>query len=283
MDDVEFELLEAMAFDWIASLGKAFAVFDQQDSGNLCFGIRTQEGKRVFAKFAGARTVAYAGRSDDAVLRLQAAVPVYRTLQHPTCVEMLDAFSVPHGFVMVFDWFDGECLHPHWKFPPPAKYEHPDSPFYRFQRLTLPQKLRVMDEIIAFHVHVEACGYVAIDFYDGSILYDFVHNKFKVCDIDLYQPRPYVNLMGRLWGSSRFMSPEEFELNHPIDERTNVFNMGATAFVLLGGESDRSRSTWQASQALYDVATRCIQPDRTERYPSVSALQAAWKTARLAQ
>ena len=27
-------------------------------------------------------------------------------------------------------------------------------------------------------------------------------------------------------GSSRFMSPEEFELNAIIDERTNVFNMG---------------------------------------------------------
>ena len=32
--------------------------------------------------------------------------------------------------------------------------------------------------------------------------------------------------MGRLWGSSRFMSPEEFELNAIIDSRTNVFNMG---------------------------------------------------------
>ena len=42
--------------------------------------------------------------------------------------------------------------------------------------------------------------------------------------------------MGRLWGSSCFMSPEEFELNAIIDERTNVFNMGAMAFSLLGGE-----------------------------------------------
>jgi serine/threonine protein kinase, bacterial len=42
--------------------------------------------------------------------------------------------------------------------------------------------------------------------------------------------------MGRLWGSSRFMSPEEFGLGAKIDERTNVFNMGAIAFGLLGGE-----------------------------------------------
>ena len=37
-------------------------------------------------------------------------------------------------------------------------------------------------------------------------------------------------------GFLRFMSPEEFELNATIDERTNVFNMGAMAFSLLGGE-----------------------------------------------
>jgi serine/threonine protein kinase, bacterial len=280
VDNVEFQLLEAMAFDWLEPLGTVFAVFDQQDSGNLCFGIQTHEGKRVFAKFAGARPIEYAGRPEEAIPRLQQAVPVYQTLQHPTCVEMLDAFSVPQGYVIVFDWFDGECLHAHWKFPPPAKYEHPASPFYRFQRLTLPQKLSVMDGLIAFHVHVEACGYVAIDFYDGSILYDFENHQFRVCDIDFYRPRPYVNQMGRLWGSSRFMSPEEFQFNSLIDERTNVFNMGATAFVLLGGESDRSRSKWQASPALYDVTSRCIQPDRNERYSSVSAVQEAWMKAR---
>lgn len=39
-------------------------------------------------------------------------------------------------------------------------------------------------------------------------------------------------------GFLRFMSPEEFELNATIDERTNVFNMGAMAFSLLGGEKE---------------------------------------------
>lgn len=76
-------------------------------------------------------------------------------------------------------------------------------------------------------------NYVAIDFYDGSILYDFETKITKICDIDLYQKKPYINTMGRLWGSSRFMSPEEFELDAVIDEKTNVFNMGAIAFCVL--------------------------------------------------
>jgi len=48
--------------------------------------------------------------------------------------------------------------------------------------------------------------------------------------------------MGRIWGSSRFMSPEEFKLGARIDEKSNVFNMAANAFGMLGGELDRSIS-----------------------------------------
>ena len=36
-----------------------------------------------------------------------------------------------------------------------------------------------------------------------------------------------------MFGSSRFMAPEEFERGALIDERTNVFTMGRTAAVLL--------------------------------------------------
>ena len=49
-----------------------------------------------------------------------------------------------------------------------------------------------------------------------------MRRKFAIL---IYILKPYINKMGRLWGSSRFMSPEEFELNAMIDERTNVFNM----------------------------------------------------------
>lgn len=47
--------------------------------------------------------------------------------------------------------------------------------------------------------------------------------------------------MGRMWGSSCFMSPEEFAFGSAIDEITNVYLMGATAFALFGGERDRSK------------------------------------------
>lgn len=88
---------------------------------------------------------------------------------------------------------------------------------------------------------------VAVDFYDGSILYDFHNHQTKICDIDFYRQVPAINDIGeQFWGAARSKSPEEYTLGAPIDARTNVFTMGAIAFGLLGGEMDRSYEKWEA-------------------------------------
>ena len=76
-----------------------------------------------------------------------------------------------------------------------------------------------------------------------------------------------------------FYVTEEFELNATIDERTNVFNMGAMAFSLLGGEKDRSFIKWEASKELYEVAYRAVNANRAERYASVIEFYEAWLKA----
>lgn len=86
--------------------------------------------------------------------------------------------------------------------------------------------------------------------------------------------------MGRLWGSSRFMSPEEFGLGAQIDAKTNVFNMGATAFVLLGGEIDRSFSKWEAGKQLYDIALQAVEENHDLRHCSVTEFYAVWQSTR---
>jgi serine/threonine protein kinase, bacterial len=182
-----------------------------------------------------------------------------------------------YGFALLFDWFDGETLHNHWAYPPPLKYQHPDSPYFKFRQLTIKQRLNSLNTIFEFHVHVEKKNYIAIDFYDGSILYDFKNNQTRICDIDLYRRKPYQNHMGRMWGSSRFMSPEEFELGAVLDGRTNVYNMGAIAFGLIGGEMDRSIEKWEASAGLYEVACKAVENKRDKRYESVEEFYYAWK------
>ncbi len=215
LDEVRFGLRAPCDFAWLREYGRVFAVFDQQDSGNLCFGVESEAGRR-FVKFAGARTLEYPGEPAAAVARLAAAMPAYEALRHPTLVPLLAHGPVAggrhccsgrhqdlaqttaplDGYAAVFEWFPGECLHSHWRFAGANKFGHPDSPNYRFVRLSLEKRLAAYGAILAFHRHVEACGYLAIDFYDGSILYDFAGDRTRVCDIDFYTPGPYVNAMG---------------------------------------------------------------------------------------
>lgn len=275
-----FELQASHDFAWLDSMGEVIAVFDQQDSGNISFGVRQESGKKIFVKYAGAETMNYQGDVREAILLLQQAMTVYEDLAHPSLVKLVRHFSTRDGYAAVFEWFEGESLHPHWSFPPPAKYIDPASPYYRYRQLSVNRRLSSLDDIFAFHAAVEKRGYVTIDFYDGSIMYDFESGTTRICDIDLYRKGPFINSMGRMWGSSRFMSPEEFERGAIIDGITNVFNMGATAFALLGGELDRSMAKWEASPELYEVALKAVEPDRQRRYSSVAEFNMAWKQRR---
>ncbi|TVX93538.1 serine/threonine protein kinase [Paenibacillus agilis] len=278
LDEVEFQLQNEHDFGWLSKLGRVFKVFDKQDSGNISFGVE-RNGEKIFVKYAGAQTEHYSGITDTAVASLKAAIHLYEKLRHPTLIRLIDHFEVGSGYAAIFEWVEGESLHPHWAFPPPAKYTHPDSPCYRFKQLPVETRLASLERIFDFHVHVEASGYVAVDFYDGSLLYNFTTNEMKICDIDYYQKKPLINKMGKFYGSKRFMSPEEFTLGAPIDERTNVFTMGAMAFALLGGELDRSFSKWDAGKLLHEVAVRAVNEDRELRFASVAAFKAAWDHA----
>ncbi|CAG7644333.1 serine/threonine-protein kinase [Paenibacillus allorhizosphaerae] len=277
-DNVSFQLRQYHDFEWLRPFGNVFCVFDQQDSGNIGFGVE-RNGRKAFIKYAGAQTAHYSGEPADAVVRLKQAVPLYERLRHEHLVRLTDHFATEQGYAAVFEWFDGECLHAHWSFPPPAKHTHPDSPFYRYRQLTVERRLASLQAIFSFHAHVESQDMVAVDFYDGSILYDFTTHITRICDIDFYQPKPFVNSMGQLWGSSRFMSPEEFGLGAAIDARTNVFTMGATAFALVGGERDRSLAKWEAGSQLYEVAARAVQSNKNDRYATVAEFCSAWTDA----
>jgi len=82
--------------------------------------------------------------------------------------------------------------------------------------------------------------------------------------------------MGRMWGSSRFMSPEEYELGAKLDEVTNVYTLGAAIFSILC-DSDRDESVWPLSSESYHVALKATEPIREKRYLSIAALISAWK------
>jgi serine/threonine protein kinase, bacterial len=277
IDSIHFQLRDVEDFAWLKDLGRVFCVFDQQDSGNICFGVE-KNGRKRFIKYAGAKTLHYEGKPQDAITRLQQTIPIYQALKHPHLIALEEHFETENGYLAIFAWFDGECLHPHWLFDRYDKYTHPKSSYYKYRKLPIANRLKSLDDIFSFHVHVESQGYVAIDFYDGSILYDFKNDITKICDIDFYHRKPVLNSQGEDFsGSKRFKSPEEYEPGAAIDEKTNVYNMGAMAFGLLGGELDHSIEKWEAGDELYDIACKATEKDRNKRYASVRVFYEEWQ------
>ncbi|MCR8848047.1 serine/threonine-protein kinase [Rossellomorea sp. SC111] len=266
-DGLTYKLKSPFDFSFLQKYGEVFKVYDDQDSGNICFGVRDDD-EKLFIKFAGANTARYDGKPEEAIAGLKSAVKVYEDLRHSNLVNLIRAEEVGGGFAAIFEWTDGECMGKMY-------------PLSRGKFMQLPDSTRVgvFRDILDFHIHAAEQGYVAIDFYDGSILYDFSKKETLICDIDLYAKRPYINTMGRMWGSSRFMAPEEFQKGAVIDEITNVFVMGATAFALFGGEKDRSRGKWRLSDGLYEVALKAVSDDREERQASLVELKRGWDRA----
>ena len=97
------------------------------------------------------------------------------------------------------------------------------------------------------------------------MLYDFPTRLLTVMDLDTYHRGPFRNTMGRMFGSTRFMAPEELSLGAPIDTRTTAYVMARTALAFL-------QDPPPALQSVHQEAT-------TTRYPTYSAFYDAWQTA----
>jgi len=269
IDDVPYKLKAPFDFSFLRKYGKVFKVFDDQDSGNICFGVSDGD-DRYFVKFAGAPTAHACVNAEEAIANLKRTVPIYRDLAHPNLVQYINSEEINNGFAMIFAWTDAKCMHPMY---PRARQ--------KFLQMPLETRHKVFEEILSFHAYVAKQGYVAIDFYDGSIMYDFSKQKTVICDIDFYAKAPYTNEMGRLWGSSRFMSPEEFQLGACIDEITNVYTMGATAFALFGDERAKGIENWKLSEVLFAVAKRAVHAERDQRQQSITQFISEWTAAKI--
>jgi serine/threonine-protein kinase len=264
IDGIPYKLKAPFNFSFMAKYGKVFNVFDEQGSGNIAFGVQNGD-KKYFIKFAGAPKENYIANRDsgavdaaNAIEFLKRAVPIYTELAHPALIKFVEAEEIGSGYAAVFEWEDAVGIEPK------------DSPDYmRFMQMPTEKKIRAFEDIVRFHAHVAVKGYVALDFYDGSILYDYANEKVIICDIDLYQKSPFLNA-GSLGivGSARYVSPEEYIPDAVIDEIMSVYTMGATAFALFA-YGDRSPEAWTLNTALYDVAKKAVSDERSQRQQSI--------------
>jgi len=121
-------------------------------------------------------------------------------------------------------------------------------------------------------------GFIAVDFYDGCIIYDFEQSRTYLCDLDEYRAGPFVLDADRLPGSSRFMAPEECQRGARIDQVTNVFALGRTAVLLLG-DGAGSMGSWKGTGVMKEVIMRATALERATRHQSVREFVEAWRSA----
>lgn len=264
VDGLPVRLREPHDLDFLSGMGRVFRVFDEQDSGNLCFGLRREDGP-VFIKYAGAQPLRYDGERMSAIQQLQRAIRVYRELAHPALTPLKETIVCPQGLAAVFEWTDGMCM----------GKQYPDRD--RFLALPETAKLQIFADVLTFHAEVIRRGYVPVDFYDGALLYEPEAGRTRICDVDNYERVPYANPVGRMYGSTRFMAPEEFIKGEPIDERTAVYGAGALAFELFVPGGAREPAAWPLSPAAWLVASQATQQDPERRYQTLEEMRAAWE------
>ncbi|MFI8105313.1 serine/threonine protein kinase [Streptomyces sp. NPDC086023] len=251
---------------YVAGIGTIFRTFADQDSGCVSYGVLV-DGRRWFVKSAS---------TPAALSSLRRAVNVHQAVAHPAITPLLNSITTNEGLALVYPWVPGEVLYH------PTRSHHggrtaPDSPMARFRGLPLPEVHAALDVILDAHLAVEAAGLVAVDLYDGCILYDFNERRMRLCDLDEYRLGPFTLDADRLPGSSRYMAPEEFVRGSLIDIRTTVFNLGRALRLLLDAGDDEHQWRGTASQLAIANKATCKEPD--QRFPSVNALTEAWHEA----
>jgi serine/threonine-protein kinase len=227
---------------------------------------------------AGRRWFVKHSSEPRAIEGLERARVLHAAVQHPALPTLHHSFTTADGLALVFDWAPGELLRDYVRFP---KGEHrcaPTCPHVRFRSLPLPHILGILDTIYDVHLLLADHGYVAVDFYDGCILYDFCRAQTYLCDFDEYRLGPFVLQSERNLGSSRFMAPEEFRRGATIDQISNVFTLGRTAIILLG-DGTRPMTAWRGTDSMRRVVDRATDPDRSRRHPSVRAFVVDWRSS----
>lgn len=290
INNITFNVSEYRDFSFLSKYGKVFTVFDQNDSGNISFGI-SNGNQRYFVKIAGIKTQESSTESKQAVEVLKNAMKIYEKINHPSLIELVEHYEFDDLYVSVFKWVEGECLFDHWNFEKYSKNPKLKSPFTRYKELPIESRLASVNVVFDFLAYVESKDYVAVDFYDGSILYDFNKKKTYICDIDFFRKKPTYNDMGAdFWGTKRLKSPEEYTFGATIDQVTNVFTLGALLFHFFGTYSGKEMKemykenkfipclleNWELDTQLYKVAFKAVEADREKRYNSISEFREIW-------
>lgn len=289
INGISYSLREEQDFSWLEKEGKVFSCIDQTGSGCICFGVENN-GQKYFYKIAGAKTMGAEIGCLESIELLKKAVSIYKDIKHPNLIELVKEFEKNEFYVAVFKWAEGECLFDHWNFDLYKKNPKIITPMMAFKNLSMEKKLVAIEVLFDFMETVVNSNYVAVDFYDSSLMYDFYNNHLTICDIDLFEKQPWSNQVGEdYFGTKRLKAPEENMKGAIIDEKTNMFTLGAIICDLLSDINNKkeryergcfilnSRCDYHFNDKSYEVLKKATDYNRENRYLSIKEFHEEWK------
>lgn len=273
--------IDQPASAYVARHGRVEREFSHrsQDSGNVSWIVEAPEG-RLFIKTAGSGAPPPPGAPapyfdhSGRVRLLRNAVELARSCDHRALAALLNVIETPAGPMLVYRAVPGELIG-----VPTALRADPASAYQRFASLPAAAQLPIFDTLIDLHRVLAGLGWVACDLYDGCLIVDFDTLTLHVVDLDTYRLGPSRNDMGRMFGSRRFMAPEEFRLGAPLDQRTTVFTLGRLVRHFTTRLTEDT-GYFDGPAALAAVVAQAVEPAPEDRFPTVAAFASAWQSAR---
>jgi serine/threonine-protein kinase len=273
--------IDQLASAYVARHGRVEREFSHltQDSGNVSWIVEAPEG-RLFIKTAGTDASPPPGAPapyfdhSGRVRLLRNAVDLARSCDHPALPALLNVIETPAGPMLVYRAAPGDLIG-----APAALRADPASAYQRFANLPAVAQLSIFDTLIDLHRVLARQGWVACDLYDGCLIVDFGTLTLHVVDLDTYRRGPSRNDMGRMFGSRRFMAPEEFEFGAPLDQRTAVFTLGRLVRHFTTRLTEDA-GCFDGPTGLAAVVAQAVEPAPEDRFPTVAAFASAWRSAR---
>jgi serine/threonine protein kinase len=147
------------------------------------------------------------------------------------------------------------------------------------------EKLRIFREVAEAMAHMNDRGYVHADMKPTNVL---ITEKGDVKVIDLGQAHPIGKPKERIQGTPGFMAPEQAKVE-PLNERTDVYNFGATMYWMLTGsevptagpQSGRSGAQQptpanalnaEVPPSLGEMINICLEPNEHGRWKNMHAV-----------
>ncbi len=189
-------------------------------AGAVIYEARESATRRTFAI---KHVVRHGPKDDRFIEQAEIEYQVAHELDHPYLRKCFDVFRVrrwlkTRELFLIMELVDGQRLDNHYQTPPTRNIENVVELF-----------IHVAEGLQAMHKH----GYVHADIKPNNIL---LTEGGGVKIIDFGQSCPVGHIKKRIQGTPDYIAPEQVALA-PLDQRTDVYNLGATMYWVLTGKA----------------------------------------------